>query len=117
MTERGGGQGFTVAPRTVGGDPDGGRRRRATLAVAMVLGFSLVLVAVALLGPHLAQRPSLDSAYFATPIPSAPPSTSPSAVQPSTAAEITPLPKLTLPDGVAPTGHVAVLGDSIQVLD
>jgi hypothetical protein len=118
MTDRRGDSGFSVAPRPVGGDARAGRRRTRRLGVAAVLLTAIAVIGVAWLGPRLASRPSFDVSFFATPTPStsSSPSRSPS-LRPGQTPQVTPLPAITLPDGVPQEGRVALLGDTLRVLD
>ena len=118
MTDRRGNHGFSVAPRSVGGDGPAGRRRMGRLGVAFVLLAAVVVIGVAWLGPRLASRPNFDTSFFATPTPSTGPSSSAGfSPRPGQMPEVTPLPAITLPDGVPPEGRVALLGDALRVLD
>lgn len=118
MTDRRGDPGFSVAPRAVGGEAPVGRRRMSRVGVALVLLAAVAVIGVAWLGPRLASRPSFDVSFFATPTPSAgsSPSSSPS-LRPGQTPQVTPLPAITLPDGVPQEGRVALLGDALRVLD
>jgi hypothetical protein len=118
MTERRGDQGFTVAPRSVGAERQSGRRGPRRLGVAIVLLAAIALIGVAWLGPRLANRPSFDAAFFATPTPSTTgsPSATPT-LAPGRTPQITPLPAITLPDGVPQEGRLALLGDALRILD
>jgi type VI protein secretion system component VasF len=60
MTERRGDQGFSVAPSRVDGTGSGWRGRRRRLTTWLVLAAAAAVVVIAVLGPRLQQRPSLD---------------------------------------------------------
>jgi hypothetical protein len=116
MTERRGDHGFTVAPRSVGGQGQPGRSRTRRLGVAIVLLAAIALIGIAWLGPRLTNRPSFDTSFFATPTPAASPSATPT-LAPGRTPQVTPLPVLTLPDGVPQEGRIALLGDAFRILD
>src|SRR5829696_9144158 len=114
MTERRGDEGFSVAPRRLGGPP--GRRRFRGIGVFVAI---VAIVAVASLGPRLSDRPSLDLSFFATPVPNGTPSPTPSPT-PRVGAPTpgpTPLPIITRPEGPATAGRLAILSDNLRVLD
>ncbi|MEO5941023.1 MAG: hypothetical protein ABIZ72_08535 [Candidatus Limnocylindrales bacterium] len=121
MTDRRSDQGFSVAPRRIGGDAPGpGRARRFAIAAVVVAG--VAIIAVAWLGPRLDNRPSFDLSFFATPTPRATPISSPSATGARDASPIVPigptaLPEITRTDGAAPTGRVALAADGLRILD
>lgn len=120
MTDRRDDQGFAVATQSVAGGPGARRNRSRRLAVLLVVGLSLALIGIGLLGPRLTERPNFDVAYFATPTPrdSPSPSPTPTRLGPTATPEITPLPPVTRPDDAPPlTGELLVLNGSIQRLD
>lgn len=119
MTEPRGDQGFAVAPRRIGDDPGGrGPRRVRRLRMAIVVAVAAAIVAIAWLGPRLANRPSFELSFFATPTPAVTPSPSPTPTQDGVLSpESTPLPAVTRPDGVAVSGRIAIMGDGFRVLD
>jgi hypothetical protein len=125
MTDRRGDPGFSVAPRRIGDDPaTRGRRRARRIGVAAVLVAAVAVIAIAWLGPRIAEPPHLDLSYFATPTPGATASAS-SAISPSpspTDATIlpggpTPLPEVTRNEGAIAPGSVAIAADGLRVLD
>jgi len=116
MTDRRGDQGFSVAPQRIGNDGGPGRSRVRRIGFGLVLVAAGAVVTVAWLGPRLNDRPSFDTAFFATPVPSGSPSATPT-VGPFSPAGATPLPEITRPDGPIPVGQVAVQGDVFRVLD
>src|SRR4051812_7223461 len=68
MTEGRGDQGFSVAPRRIGEPPN--RRRRIPRPGAAAVGvIAVALIAIGVIGPRLTDRPSFDTAFFATPTP------------------------------------------------
>ncbi|HEV7810800.1 MAG TPA: hypothetical protein VGO64_09375, partial [Candidatus Limnocylindrales bacterium] len=117
MSERGPDRGFAVVPHRLGGG--GGRDRRRRLVAAIVLLIAGVLIAVAFIGPRLADRPNFDVAFFATPTPRSTPTPSPSSTSAGFATPLvpTPLPALTKPQGVTIDGRIAVWTDSFRLLD
>jgi hypothetical protein len=117
MTERGGDQGFTVTPQRLGdGGSRGGGSRRRRLGLALVVAVAAAILTIGWLGPRLSDRPSFDVAFFATPTPRATPSASPT-IAPFGPVLATPLPEITRRDGPVPTGQVAIMTDSLRVLD
>jgi hypothetical protein len=120
MTERRGDQGFTVTPQRLGGDRGGlgGGSRRRRLGLVLVVASAAAIFTIAWLGPRLNDRPSFDTAFFATPVPSATvsPSASPT-VRPIGSPTATPLPSITRPEGLARIGKVAIITDGLRVLD
>lgn len=119
MTERRGDRGFAVTPQRIDdGGPDGSwRRRRRGIGVALVLAAAATLVALAWLGPRLAQRPNFDVSFFATPTPDATPSPSPADATPLFPGQATPLPAVTRPDGPRPSGRIAVETNQLWIID
>lgn len=120
VTERRGDQGFTVAPQRLGGGRGGaGRSRRRRIGLAVVSAAAAAIITIGWLGPRLNDRPSFDTAFFATPTPS---STAPDPSATPTIAPIgqvvaTPLPSITRPDGAVANGQVAIVTDGLRVLD
>jgi hypothetical protein len=117
VTGQRGDQGFTVAPQRIGDDrggQGGSRRRRFGLAVAFAA--AAAIFAIGWLGPRLNDRPSFDTAFFATPVPSPASSATPTFVPLGSALD-TPLPSITRPEGAVVSGQVAVVTDGLRVLD
>jgi hypothetical protein len=122
MTERRGDQGFSVAPRRIGGGP-GDRRPRRRLprpGVAIVAAVGAGIVAIAAIGPRLSDRPSFDVSFFATPTPdpsrTASPTVTPSPTE-LTTSRATPLPAITRPDGGSLTGRIVYQTFGIHSID
>lgn len=107
-----------MAPHRLGGSA-GGRDRRRRLLAGVVLVAGVTLVGIGWVGPRLAERPSFDTAFFATPTPDPSASSSPSAsaTAASTPFGPTPLPTLTRPEGVVIDGRVAVWTTGFRLLD
>jgi hypothetical protein len=105
-----GDQGFEIAPHRLGGERGGGRRR---LRAAIVVLVAAVVVAVAWLGPRLADRPNFDVSFFATPRPSATPTPTATDAGP----QPTPLPAFFRADGATPAGWITNFGAGLQLLD
>jgi hypothetical protein len=116
MTERRGDQGFSVAPSRVDGTGSGWRGRRRRLTTWLVLAAAAAVVVIAVLGPRLQQRPSLDLSFLSTPTPTNRPSPTPT-VRPGVTPAATPLPELTRGDGPVPPGTIAVLTEQVRILD
>ena len=120
MTERRGDHGFTVSPQRLGGGRSsrGGGSPRRRLGLVLVVGSAAAILTIGWLGPRLSDRPSFDTAFFATPVLSATvsPSASPT-VGPIGRPTATPLPSITRPEGLAPIGKVAIVTDGLRVLD
>ena len=119
MTERRGDQGFTVTPQRLGGGrAGGGGSRRRRLGLAVVVAAAAAIFTIGWLGPRLNGRPSFDTAFFATPVPSATPTPTPSStIGPLFSPTATPLPAITRPTDVVPTGRVAFVTDGLRILD
>jgi hypothetical protein len=117
MTDRRSDQGFSVAPRPLGGS----RRQRhplRRLAVPIVVAIAGGLLALGWLGPRLGERPHLDVAYFGTPTPIPTLATStPRPTAPGFRPQPTPLPAITRNDGGRLAAKVGVFGDGFRVVD
>src|SRR5205814_7900977 len=100
MTERRGDQGFTVTPQRLGGHDVRGGSRRRRVGLAVVSAAAAAIFTIGWLGPRLNDRPSFDTAFFATPTPT---SSAPSPTPTPTFVPIgpiggTPPPPLTRPE-------------------
>ncbi len=107
-------QGFSVTPQRIGGDAGRpARRGRWTrrIGVALVAIAGLAIVAVGWFGPRIDQRPSLDTSFFATPVPLSTPS--PRSTPSSTGIPgPTDLPRLTRPAGSTISGTLIYLDEA-----
>lgn len=117
MTDRRPDEAFSVAPRAIGAGRTG-RARRRRMSALVVLGIAAGLIALAGLGPRLAERPSFNPGFFATgtPGPSASRSASPSPTG-FPLAYATPLPAVTRNDDGRITGRLGLFGDQFRVVD
>jgi len=116
MTDRRGDEGYAVAPVRIGGSSPRGPRRGRRIGVLVVLGASLAIVAAAVIGPRLEQRPNFDVSFFATPVPDATPTPTPTPTPFGTPGP-TPLPAVARATDRTIAGRIGIWTDAFRVLD